>query len=79
MNFNDDYGQFIELDYDIELQPIETFKIKYKRYKVKINKYNDKDNNKDNDNDNDNLNDLTPLTHKYYLCVISLCVCICLF
>ena len=38
---SDDYGQFVALDIDIELEPIESFKIKMKpnifKYKLKHN------------------------------------------
>jgi len=44
MSYSDDYGQFVALDIDIELEPVESFKIKSKPIKNivnnKVNVYN---------------------------------------
>jgi len=66
MSNSDDYGQFVALDIDYELEPIESFKIKSTTLK---------DNNKDNIKYN--IKDKTTIIeNKMYWCILGLCIII---
>ena len=63
MEMYDDYGQFVELDYDNDLQTIDTFKIKLKHI---------------NSNYSKNYSKHDSQKYSAYVYLLSLCVCICL-